>query len=217
MERDIKELSKTETTDNYIISTCIALLSGYFIMFSIAKPTNIFVCYSVTIAIFCLFVTLFAFIWHKIRWKQRMEQFIDEKNKIIKKSAKEIHDGLKDFFNPRLEAKLLRHIMAESFKSGKHPKEIDPRQFATKESADNIFKEVVKEDDKPLFDHICNYTKNLSYELQYAHETFLKKPLNEKYSSLKFYVDMFTHKARYHFFTIGIIFCFISIVLHLYQ
>lgn len=217
MENDTNEINKDGPVDNYVISTCIALLSGYFIMFSITKPVGIFVRHSMTVSMFFLFVTLFAFIWHKIRWKYRIGLFIKGRDKIIEDSVKEIRNGLLEFFAPRFDAKLSKMIIMESLHSGKHPKDIDPRNFVEGDKKkEKIFQAIIKEDNKPLNDQVYSYSKNLVYELQGLHEKYFRKPLDESFKRIKFIFDMLSHKARYLFFTLGIVFCFISIILHLY-
>ena len=196
--------TKSSNIDTYIITTCITLLAAYSFILNIERPKDNILCYSIIISVFSLSMTLLGSLWHKVRWECRTIQFENEQKEIIHNSATEIARALEDFINPRFKLMAKQHVL-DSIRN----KNIEPFD------KDKIINKISKEDHEPLMRLLLSFCKNMGTDIENAHKKYFLMPLQERFSKIKHLIDVFSKNTRYYFFTIGVLFFFISIMLNL--
>lgn len=196
MDEVRREQSKTE---DYIITSCFTLLAALAIIFSIKKPTNVYISYSVVVSAFCIIISLLELLWHKSRRPLRDYFFEQKKKHIINEYTDKIANFAEKLVLPYTE------LLAE-------------KQAKTNTNYDaKILQRKVFEENKDSFREVLrSFVRNLSNDMKKANDSTHNKPLKEKFSKLKCFIDIISKKTRIHFFVLGALFFFLAILLSLF-
>jgi len=193
---------QNSNVDNVILTALIALIGSGLLVLSVKKPENIFLCYSLLATFFFNMISFLGILWHKVRWQKRRKILDSRREEIVTKHASKISRVLKSFLAPKM---MLKSIMEQSSSDGK----------LSEEKLKSIRKSVA---DEPETDELIRgLVENLGNEMNRMCNVVLQKPLNERFARIKHLVDIATDKTRYYFFTVGIVFWFISLYLHLFS
>lgn len=186
-----------EKVDNYIITSCITLIGAFIIILSIKKPTEAYISYSYLISLLFLIISLLFSLWHKFRFPVRQQMFEQEKDRLISNISSEIADFAEEFVLPAAQMKFNQARL-------KYPDL----------SEDEIKKKSIDEEAKGKTKKvIVTHLEKLNYQMKEKSDEIFRKPLNERYSKLKFRIDILSKTFRYWAFGIAIIFFFSSIFL----
>ncbi len=195
MEEVRKEQGKAE---EYIITSCFTLLAALAIIFSIKQPANQLVSYAVILSFFGLLVSLLELLWHKSRRPLREHIFNQKRGSIIDKYSEKMATFAETLVFPyaklAVEEEARKNINIDK-------KALQRKLFHEKEPA--------------VRDMLTSYLDNLIAEMKNASDVSHNKPIIEKYSRLKLYLDVVSRRTRLHFFVVGTLFFFIAIILSL--
>ena len=198
------------SVDNYIITTCITLITAFVIMLTIETPANKPLSVSVILSMLCLILTFLGSLWHKGRWNYRTAFFKRERERIIHEFANDVTKFAHNFWEPRLRLKFFQYLPVDS--EGSEPKS---KEKSIESVLDDLSRQVIEENTDKYEETTKVYITNFLTMLQSVRIKAFHAPLNEKYAKLKYYADILSHKTRYYLFVIGIIFFFISVLLNL--
>lgn len=189
------------SVDNFILSALVALLASSLFILSASKPENSFLCYSLVLAVLFNIISFFLILWHKIRWQKRVDMFERKQNKVIKKHANRIRNALVSFIPPKMLVEQIKRNIP-----------LDVNQ--ARKNLDSLLSSVMEE---PATNELMlNLSENLVNEMAKEHTLMFHKPLKESFARIRHAVDILSNKTRYYFFTIGMVFWFISFCLHLF-
>jgi len=194
--------TENNNVDNSIFMALIILTGSGLLILSVKKPDNFFLRYSLITAFFFNIICFLSILWHKVRWGKRSQIFKNRQEEIIKKHAHKISNTLKSFVAPKLVLNVFK-------------KQSSLDRKLSDQEVEDVKKSVA--DDPATFELILGLTENLGNEMEKEYNMIFRKPLNERFAWLKYFADIITAKTRYYSFTIGIVFWFISLCLHLFS
>lgn len=194
-EKGNKVELEREKVDNYLITACITLIAAFIVILSIKKPAETYISYTYLISLFFLIICLLFSLWHKFRFPLRQEKFEKAKKKLVRDISGEIAEFAEEFALPASQLRLNK-LKEEN-------PEVDDKELKKRAvSADST------EKTKKI---IITHLEKLNYQMKEKSDEIFQKPMNEKNSKLKFWLDMLSKTFRYWTFGIGILFFFVSI------
>lgn len=198
-----EEISELEKTDQYLITANITLITGFSTFLSINNPQklSIFSIFSL-VALFCFSISLLLAFWHKVRQAKRNKLYQFKRKEAGEKEKERLSDFL-DMVRETIQdrSQLLKEKAKSLNTSGiedlfqKEHAQLKKRFQWTIEPLANIMS--------------ANFKK--SYQASY------NEPLDEKNRKLKYYIDLFARRFRYHFFLLGLLSFFITILTNLVE
>ncbi len=237
----MKTSKEIRIVDNYIITTCIALISAYIFLVSAKKPSNVLTSYSIIISTFCLLMTLLCSLWHKVRFSYRGKIFEKESKRVRDKYVQKVTNFIEKALDPIVKLELLKVIpkaipeelkdkidwgqLTADITKAKLIKVTNPiegkiegkkeNDSLLSEMAEALIKKSVENSDGLFSSAIDSYLNNLVTEEHNIYVNVFHKPLSEKNAVIKFRLDKISEHTRYFFFVSGISFFFVSIYLNL--
>ncbi|GAG53593.1 unnamed protein product [marine sediment metagenome] len=221
MKNNNTEEKEAQNVDNYIITTCISLLAAFAVLINIKKPENIFVSYSIIISSFCLLLTLLESLWYKVRFPFKNSLLNKKRSNIIHNYSVKIANFTEKHFDSLVKMKLIENLPSEIKSNSNYSKIVDKLiksdilDYSGNGKGRKVSEYLGKEGLSEFNDVIKSYTQNLSLEIKNVYHEIFNKPLNEKLSKIKFYLDLLSQHTRHYFFILGTVFFLIVIVLNI--
>ncbi len=199
-----------DSIDDYLTTATIALITGYFVLFSITKFNSNIASWTAIFSLLC-FILTFNF-WYKYRRAYKKE--------ILETQIQNCIDNEIDVFVDYGE--LIKPIAENKFL------EIYKKELT--ENTSGSITDLQKAVNNPLLDKqfdlemrslmdknkgvLHALAENLFRKMETTQNNILKKPLNEKYRKVKFLMDNISFKSRYFLFCLGLIMFLMSIIIN---
>ncbi len=199
--------------DTILIAISSPLLLGYFALINITDPLMLVVRIFLLTSFIANLLALLFMIWYGIRYKTRYIDWTELVKQCSDNNYKQFRILMDKLVVPntlyKFSGDLSKVLEVEKPKNKEEFKKIIMRE------QDN-FLSIINDDSKETnlaIAYLIN--KSLLTDVMIIDERVFRKPRVEKYSKLKYIIDIASWKTRYLFFTLGISTTVIAVILHI--
>lgn len=199
-----------ESIDGYLNTATIALIAGFFILFSITKFNSLISFWLAIISLSAFILTLLYNFWYRFRKTLKKELLEEKLNDCLEKEL-EVFTTYAEMIASVAEQKFLE-IYSSAVPQTISGQISEIQKKLGRKDLDEKFDIQLKQTDEKNRPVLKAIIENLFAKIQDTQSNVLKKPLKEKNGILKFYLDMLAFKTRHFLFVFGLILFLASLI-----
>lgn len=211
-----KQIAREKKKDKVLIAIAVPFLAGYFAFPGTASFSSFYIKLFFIISFITLTIATFFLIWRQFRIEKRSDQYVEASKKTSSLVAKVTDDFLDKYVVPAAkydERVQLEKLLSKAKNKEEVDKILDERLKSLQKQYEDVDKGISAPDggDNTLLATIMTF---LSVSLNNQDVlTTLKKPLNEKHSTIKYWIDYLGEKTRYILFYFSMALLFVGTLL----
>jgi len=212
-EKDIVNffVPKKSPQDSLLVTASVSMIAGTIALTGVTPSLSQVVRFPLAVSVGSLTISLFLLLWYNPRLENRCKLMKHAAGRRVEKAKEDIQKFVKFFYAPLFKAKLISNLQKLQLKKFSTRKEFEKALSSATDRAD--------EATKPSFES-DNFTVKMFYkdfltDMYFMEEKIFHSPLDESYSKLKHFLDIFSFRFRYHFFVVGVVALTFSIITHL--
>jgi len=211
------EAMQKDKTDNYLLTTNIAIIAGYLFVFTMAPKTERLLKVLLLVAFILFTFSLISFIWFFPRYPRR-ERILEElRKKTVKKFTNRIAKFVEDIVEPyaRLQVK---DKYAHKFAAVKNEQDFLAVKEEIKKEAEDLKEGKASDMTSVSESEVTRYVvegflSHMTSESRDDYKKAFKEPLDEKLARAKLVLDRISFRVRRQIFIAGSVFLFFSILI----
>ncbi|MBU2219779.1 hypothetical protein KJ665_01375 [Patescibacteria group bacterium] len=188
-----------DKVDSYLITTNITFLAAFIILLSVnngEQSNNFLTNISIIVSIIALSLSLIFSLWHKYRISIKNDVYSKLKKEAMDKFSKQLDSMKKTVRNGVLKS--AGEFFLLNVKKNMTDNEIK-KGLLTK------IEEDTEEDNNTIEPLVDALSENFANNFSEINNIAFRKPLKEKFSKPKYFIDYLSQKFRYIMFAVGLI------------
>lgn len=203
-------IPRKNVQDNLLATAATGMVIGCIVLIGIAPSLSQAVRIALTTSVSSLTISLLLLLWYKPRLETRSELMRKIAENRVQKLKSDIEKFTKLFYEPLFKASLINNLqvlLTNKFNSKKVFEE------AIRKATNRAEEDADSQENRKFTAEI--FYKDFLKDMFFMDEKVFHTPLDEDYSRIKHFLDIFSFKFRYHFFVIGVVALSFSIIMHL--
>lgn len=205
-------LPKKNSQDNLLATAAISLIVGSIVLISGAPSLSKAIRFLLVISICSLTISFLLLLWYNPRLETRCKLM----KKVIKRRIEKVKKDI-ERFSQLFDAPLFREKIINNLEKLRSKKFNSKEEF--NEAVNNAMNKASKDMESESKDQRAFmaelFYKDFMKDTYFMDEKIFHKPLNEDFSKIKHFFDIFSFKFRHQFFVVGVVALIFSIITHL--